>query len=273
MSDYYESNQTYDLQPPPLRMGCYFPDLEKARKLAQRLGYWEAVDADGYTFIVGHTVVTRPDGGKTVRTQNERGLVATIELTADGKPVEAATPAKEHASPPWTINGKPVTETAEIVLLKRWVAAGGKSSLLLAGLPGNGKTQCAAWCCGALGREFVWTVWPDVVKEMRSEYGKTERMFDDRLRGLFSASLLVVDDLIMPTAGDDRDLLQRLIDARWREQKPTIITSNLSLPDMEKTGLDARTASRMSSFDKIIFRGADYRRKPRGAKENHENDR
>jgi len=271
-NDYNDYGETFQSapRPPPLydRPGHELVSTP-AEALAQN--YWICRDELGFTYPFGNGVIKRPDGTSCIVTTDCYGRCTRLERDASGSAVKPKEIAAEHDSPPWTVNGKPVTVTPEIEQCKRWAAdyrAGGRHGLLLSGGVGTGKSNAATWMCiDAAARYEIVQNWLEFVREMRSEYGKSERQFDDRIAVVSKAAVLILEDLEVPTANDDRQLLAQIIDARWRNKLPTIITCNMTLPELEKAGLDARVASRIGSYSKLLFRGQDFRRSRTAAKD------
>lgn len=72
--------------------------------------------------------------------------------------------------------------------------------------------------------------------------------FLDLYQKLINCVLLVIDDLGVSKSNDFQiDIIYSLIDARLQADKPTIVTTNLSLKDIAEK-LDDRLANRFSTF-------------------------
>jgi DNA replication protein DnaC len=151
-------------------------------------------------------------------------------------------------------------------------------SVLLTGKTGCGKTHLAVSiyrslierCCD-VPCKFITT--PELLLEIRSTFGGnkkrnswepdddtsiTEEEVIDKYSG---CGLLILDDLGSEKTSDFTiQTLYLIIDRRNRNLKPTIITTNLSLEEIEEK-IDARMASRLSDMKVIKLNMPDYRKK------------
>jgi DNA replication protein DnaC len=174
--------------------------------------------------------------------------------------------------------GKTVKELCQVAILDH-------ESVMLCGKTGCGKTHLAV----AMLRHFVSTT--------KNELGLRERTEDDiprngndsrimflsvpelllQIRGTFAKdseqteesvierysnmSLLILDDLgAEKTSEWVESTLYLIIDRRNRGQRWTIVTSNLSLEEIEQH-LGARIASRLSDMKVVNIKLPDYRKK------------
>lgn len=150
-------------------------------------------------------------------------------------------------------------------------------SILFTGPTGCGKTHLAIALWRELVREnrdgkcFFITV-PELLLEIRSTFGtkkqfdgwdkgnpnQTEEQIIDKYSGV---ELLVLDDLGSEKTSDFTiQSLYLIIDRRNRELKPTIITTNLSLQEIEEN-INARIASRLADMTIIKINMPDYRKR------------
>jgi DNA replication protein DnaC len=127
----------------------------------------------------------------------------------------------------------------------RWVAEGRAWCALLVGGPGTGKTHLAAAAMNHRGLDeaYFWSV-PDFlawIKRMVFDQGRDlEAVLQDYRTKDF---LLVLDDLGVENQTEwAHEQLYRVLNARYEEELPTIITSNHPLEH-----LDSRLVSRFRS--------------------------
>lgn len=82
----------------------------------------------------------------------------------------------------------------------------------------------------------------------------------DALAEFQEVDLLLFDDLGAGQVTDwATDTLYRLFDVRWCEQRPTIVTSNLTAQEM-RDAVDERVLSRLSGSTPVILPARDHRR-------------
>lgn len=138
-------------------------------------------------------------------------------------------------------------------------------SMYLTGEKGTGKTHLAA----AIVRELVldktprhrrsvvddigWISVPDLLLEIRGAFrDHSERSEGDIIEQYSDYKLLVLDDLgAEKTTEWSLQTLYTIIDRRYREERQTIITSNLSLDELADK-LDDRIASRLSELCRVV---------------------
>lgn len=152
--------------------------------------------------------------------------------------------------------------------------------------PGMLHPDVAAWADRAAGGEYgnlvlvgntgvgkSWSLWAVAERLVAAGYrGRVEIVPARRLQRLIAppvdwaaldrlaaAALLAIDDVGSVRIGDwDSDQMGALLDPRWEQQRPTVLTSNqLDL----RTLVGERTASRLSHRATIVqMAGADRRR-------------
>lgn len=138
----------------------------------------------------------------------------------------------------------------------------GSESILLRGNTGCGKTHLAVAMmqeCRAPEQSFI-TV-PELLLEIRSSFSGGTEGEAEIIRRYSVAPLLVLDDL-----GAEQDTayaittLYLIIDRRNREDRKTIITTNLKMEEIE-AAMGARIASRLSEMRIIGIGMPDYRKR------------
>lgn len=126
--------------------------------------------------------------------------------------------------------------------------------ILYTGPVGSGKTFLAASIANELmdaGLQVLFLVVPDLLDELRSTY-KSEVNEMDLLDSARTIPILILDDLGAHNYTDwTRNRIYSIINYRMNESLPTIITSNLSLDEMEKH-IGLRTTSRIIQASRIF---------------------
>jgi DNA replication protein DnaC len=170
------------------------------------------------------------------------------------KRVDDAMPVRYHGI-------EPPAETAE---WREQMLAGKPSNLILVGPTGTGKT-CAVW---ATLRDLVERDWhvgrrpgtwiyhraTDLAAALRPN-ADVETVIDKARK----TPLLIIDDLGSAKLTDwQLEQLPRIVDSRWENARPTVITSNV--PKLRDV-LDDRLASRLQDGSTTaVLRGMDRRR-------------
>lgn len=111
--------------------------------------------------------------------------------------------------------------------------------LLLFGAPGTGKTYLAFCIANGLLNRLVPVIaissigLLNKIKETYKRYGSEGEV--EIINSLKNASLLVLDDLGAENSTDwAKEKLYEIIDSRYRDKKPIIITTNLSLDQLKE---------------------------------------
>ena len=152
--------------------------------------------------------------------------------------------------------------------LKRLISEG--KSIVLSGNTGCGKTHLAAAMMAEYLKhqntteEFFITI-PDLLLEIRTSFSEKSETTEKEIVERFAAyQLLVLDDLGAEKPTEHTvATLSLILDRRIRQERQTIITTNLSLDAVAEYS-NARIASRISGMECIAINMPDYRKK-RGA--------
>jgi DNA replication protein DnaC len=137
-----------------------------------------------------------------------------------------------------------------------------KGFLVLTGALGDGKSFLAVAILRAIGSgKFI--THNDMLFALRKGYGDPKA--EDVLEQCQAASVLVLDDIGLSAGGrDDIPMLHHVLDHRHNFQMPTVLTSNLTLPEVYRS-LGERMAQRMSQslYKHIAFSGPSHRARMR----------
>ena len=134
--------------------------------------------------------------------------------------------------------------------------------LLLQGGYGVGKTHLAAAVANqavSAGVPTLFLTVPDLLDALRAGYGAEDATFEERFEQVRAARLLVLDDFGTQNATEwAREKLFQILNYRYINRLPTLITTNLSLEEIEP-----RIRSRIFDpelVDRVYLRAPDYRR-------------
>jgi DNA replication protein DnaC len=125
-----------------------------------------------------------------------------------------------------------------------------KGWLLLMGGYGCGKTHLAVSVANfalSLGVPTLFLTVPDLLDWLRFSYDSSETTFEERFNEIRNVNLLVFDDLGTQNATNwAQEKLFQILNHRYVRQLPTVITTNLSLEDIE-----GRIRSRLEDPDMV----------------------
>ena len=127
---------------------------------------------------------------------------------------------------------------------------------------GIGKTHLAAAMLRRYGLSGRWTTVPELLMKIRATFRDGAQDTEDGIADRYgSAEIVALDDLGAEKVTDwSLSVLCVIINRRLNDCRPTIVTTNLTLAEIE--AFDARLASRLSSFERIKLDGKDRRVSP-----------
>lgn len=187
--------------------------------------------------------------------KHQRQRVADLEQLGtklNGLTVRRNSPGGLEAAPNWSMaNGSCLTATITALTT-------GKTPLYLYGETGTGKTSLAALVFQAWPRDAFWYSAPELTRLVgecrRKPDGMTfqstpagavefwEAAFWSRIQ---TASLVVVDEIVRKGAGIGIEIMEEIL--KYRANRFTIFTGNLSPAEMAKAGIDSRFVSRIGA--------------------------
>jgi DNA replication protein DnaC len=134
-------------------------------------------------------------------------------------------------------------------------------SVILRGPTGCGKTHLAISIIKKQCGNSIFITVPDLLLKIRSSFNGGAETEDGIIAEYSSVPVLVLDDLgAEKTSEYSITTLYIILDRRIRECRQTIITTNLTQQEIEKT-FGARIASRLSGMENIKINMPDYRKK------------
>lgn len=148
--------------------------------------------------------------------------------------------------------GKAVNKTLEVAFnTARNYAHHLNGWLLLMGGYGTGKTHLAAAIANevvSLGVETLFLTVPDLLDWLRTSYGSEETNYESRFDEIRNICFLVLDDLgTQNTTPWAQEKLFQIINHRYTQRLPTLITTNLPLSQ-----IDERISSRLQDRQLVI---------------------
>jgi DNA replication protein DnaC len=150
--------------------------------------------------------------------------------------------------------------------LRRYLQSPDKS-ILLTGTCGSGKTHLAVSLLRELHirghQRLLYRNVPELLFAIRASFNGGEQSEWAIVEECTGAEYLLLDDLGAEKSTEySIGVLYMIINHRLSHNLPTIVTSNLSLAQIESK-LDARIASRLSEYMVVVLRMPDYRKQRR----------
>ncbi|MGH4028741.1 ATP-binding protein [Actinomycetota bacterium Odt1-20B] len=217
----------------------------------------------------------QPLGGiarRLARTLSARGIDPTTTPVDRTEPLPALQAAEAHIPARYR---DAVADHPAVTAWVRQVARAGRPgpggapgiaqgrSLLIVGTTGTGKTHQAYGAVRSLiiaGVRLRWTATTaaDLYATLRPRPGHDG---ERELTTLARCPLLIIDDLGAAKSSEwTEEITERLINRRYNEMLPTLITTNLGMTDL-RAHIGDRAASRLAEMtDKVILDGPDRRR-------------
>ena len=156
------------------------------------------------------------------------------------------------------------------------VLAGGLG-IYLYGDKGTGKTHLTACMANALiqkRKQVLFTNFAEISKLLKGTFGKKNESEAEYINRLATIDFLFIDDLgteRVQTKDGDLWLQEKVFDVlnkRYNNRKPTIFTSNYSIPELiSERGIAERTVDRIVEMSSAVLKieGETYRLKARAA--------
>jgi DNA replication protein DnaC len=153
------------------------------------------------------------------------------------------------------------TDEAHLDRVRAFIRAR-RGFLVMLGDLGTGKSHVAA----AITRNFkhpLFVKQSEMLRRLRSSY--RDKAARDPVDEAQDADLLVLDEMGLSAGGrDELPMLHDVLDHRYNERKPTVLTGNITFDEMQDV-VGARMADRFreSAFAVLMFGGSSHRRDAR----------
>ena len=150
-------------------------------------------------------------------------------------------------------------------------------NLLLSGDPGLGKTflsACIARVVSETGHSVVYDTAAHIFERFEAQKFSRDETggADEDVSRLLRCDLLIIDGLGMEISSSYiTATIYNVIDTRITLKKPTIISTNLSMQELEKRYNERFTSRIIGFYDRLIFRGKDIRMKKKLNPQNKQN--
>lgn len=163
---------------------------------------------------------------------------------------------------------QPQNDSQKIALntAKAYAKAPRGALILLGEDNGVGKTHLAVAVARAWAEKHkraIFTTHPNLIFEFRKRYNQDR--FGDIVEFASNVGLLILDELGLSSGGkDELPVIHQILDTRYGANKPTVLTSNLTLEKMEGV-IGIRIMDRLSEYAHSIIRiqGESWRKRRR----------
>jgi DNA replication protein DnaC len=185
-------------------------------------------------------------------TYGECPLCVTERLHKSGVPASLLHCSLDN----WAPSGDAEKQNAQIV---RDYAGNPKGFLVMLGDVGTGKTHLAVGVMRAFRSSFRLVKQSTLLRMLRQTY--RDDGAEDPISECQKTGLLVLDELGVSGGGrDEFPMLHELLDYRYSERKPTIITSNLAWEGLSQV-LGERLVDRLkeATYRVLVFSGPSHR--------------
>ena len=160
--------------------------------------------------------------------------------------------------------------TSIVKALRQYAASWPPGDILLSGPCGSGKTHLAISILREQIQSGHWlSVWfvsaTDLLLEIKKTFEPESAWSESEVIDKYTEiEFLVIDDLGAEYVSEwVIATFYQILDRRFREAIPTLITTNLSIQEIEQR-FGARIASRLSGYRLIGIQGSDYRKRAPG---------
>lgn len=139
--------------------------------------------------------------------------------------------------------------------------------LLFTGNPGTGKTHLAAAITNYIATELKIPVrfagFADLLESIKKKFNSD----DDLVKEFGTVPLLVIDDLGKERTSEwSNSVLYRIVNTRYEHCLPIVITTNETIPELNRRVGEATISRLMEMCDGIAMNGEDYRMKKLGGR-------
>ncbi|GKV54265.1 IstB-like ATP-binding protein [Sporosarcina sp. NCCP-2222] len=151
----------------------------------------------------------------------------------------------------------------------------GKGLYLYSRVKGSGKTRLASSIANALikqyGADIAFIKSADLISQVKKTFGSKETNASDVVATFRKVELLIVDDLALKGATSfEEGVIYDVMDYRMENKKPTILTSNVTIQDLENIYPGGRVNKRINKMAMEIYMPEESIRDQEAEQENAE---